>query len=98
MGVWFLSSFFGHFFAGKIAQLTAVGDGSGSVFTSGLLGDLVTVITGQSASSAAALDGAHQQLFAFVSTYAGVGLLAIAVGLVGLLAAKGIRMMMADVD
>ena len=98
MGVWFLSSFFGHFFAGKIAALTAVTDGGETVFTSGVLGDLVAGITGYSAASAEALGGAHQQLFAFVSTYAGVGLLAIAVGLVGLLTAKGIRLLMVDVD
>ncbi|MEM9822648.1 MAG: peptide MFS transporter, partial [Bacteroidota bacterium] len=85
MGVWFLSSFYGHFFAGKIARLTATSNDGANALTSGFLGDLATSITGLSSAQALELSADFQQLFAYVSVYAIFGIISIGVGILALL-------------
>lgn len=94
MGVWFLSSFFGHFFAGQIAQLTTVAPGESGLFSTGVLGELTTSLTGIGYEEAAALGEGHLQLQAYVSTFAGIGGMAIVVGLLALALSPVIRQRM----
>ncbi|MDB4285667.1 oligopeptide:H+ symporter [bacterium] len=80
MGVWFLSSFFGHFFAGKIAQLTTIGEGEAGIFSSGALGDFMGTLTGMPYQKAMELGEPFQQLHSYVSTFAGFGCMVMVVG------------------
>jgi len=98
MGVWFLSSFYGHFFAGKIAKLTATTNNGANTLTSGFLGDLAASITGISAQAAAQMDASFQQLFAYVSVYAVFGLITIGVGVLALLLSPIIKKWMAGIN
>ena len=97
MGVWFLSSFYGHFFAGKIAKLTSVTNSGSNALTDGFLGKMASYITGISNSSVASLDAAHQQLYAYVSVYAVFGWITIGVGLMALLISPLIKKWMAGI-
>ncbi len=84
MGVFFTSSFYGHFFAGKIAQLTTVREDEINPFSEGVLGKLTELITGLSPSMATSGDAAQQQLYSYVSVYSVFGCLAIALGLLAI--------------
>jgi POT family proton-dependent oligopeptide transporter len=94
MGVWFLSSFYGHFFAGKIAKLTSVVEGEESVFTQGIFSNIVPKITGLEYSSVSQLDDAHLQLYSYVSVFTGIGLVTLFVGVIGVLISPIIHKMM----
>lgn len=74
MGVWFLSSFFGHFIAGKIAQFTSIEEGKPNLFSEGFIGNIIDSITGISYPSAQASGEGFIQLQSYVSSFAGFGL------------------------
>lgn len=97
MGVWFSSSFYGHFFAGKIAQLTSVSNGDSSALTEGVLGTMVKMITGLDATMVSTMDTPFQQLYSYVSVYASFGILTFAVGIFSLLISPLIKNMMEEV-
>lgn len=94
MGVWFLSSSYGHFFAGKIAQLTTAEGASGSWFQKGVADQLVEIITGLSYQTSQNMEIPFQQLYSYVSTYAMVGLFSISIGIVAMLISPIIKRMM----
>ncbi|WP_157111585.1 peptide MFS transporter [Nonlabens spongiae] len=85
LGVWFLSSFYGHFFAGGIAKLTSSEKGSENIFASGFFGDIVESVTGMTQSGAEAAGDSFSQLYSYVSVYASFGVITIAVGLFAIL-------------
>lgn len=97
MGVWFLSSFFGHFFSGKIARLTSVSVPGEGLFDQEPFASAITWITGLSVVEIETMGESHQHLYGFVSTFAGFGLLTTLVGIIGLLVARPIRKLMAEV-
>ncbi|MFK7785924.1 MAG: peptide MFS transporter, partial [Crocinitomicaceae bacterium] len=66
MGVWFLASFYGHFFAGKIAQLTTVKEGQESIFTQGIFKSITPKITGLDYELLASAGEQHLQLYSYV--------------------------------
>lgn len=82
MGVWFSSYFYGHFFAGKIAQLT-VSNGQENILAQHF-GHFIEFLTGLTPSSAAIKGAAFEQLYAYVSVYASFGLITVLVGLLAL--------------
>ncbi len=94
MGVWFLSNFYGHFFAGKIAKFTSVGNDEENPLTSGFIGAWAETITGLSSDGLSSMSDAFQQLYAYVTVYAVFGTLALWVGLIAILLAPFIRKMM----
>lgn len=93
MGVWFLSNFYGHYFAGIIAKSTAT-DGGGSSFAGTFIQDWADYITGMSAETVNQLSHGFQQLYAYVSVYAVFGTLAIWVGMVAVLVSPVIARLM----
>lgn len=94
MGVWFLSSSYGHFFAGKIAQFTAAGSAEKMWFHTGWADQFIQTITSLSHSASQSMDVSFQQLYSYVSTYALVGLFSIVVGLIALFISPLIKKMM----
>ena len=84
MGMWFLSSFYGHFIAGKIAKLTA-STSEISGFGNAALDGVIQSITGLSPSSATELGNGFSQLFQYVSAYGLFGITAILVGIFAIL-------------
>ncbi|MFK7756350.1 MAG: peptide MFS transporter [Flavobacteriales bacterium] len=97
MGVFFTSSFYGHFFAGKIAALTAVSEGAQSPFSQGFFGQLVSFITSLDFQSSVTLGESHEQLFSYVSVYAVFGLLSVMLGVLALVVSPLIKRLMGDV-
>ena len=97
MGVWFLSNFYGHFFAGKIAKFTSTGNGEKNTLTDGFLGDWADTITGLSTESIQGLAAGFQQLHAYVSVYAIFGTLAMWMGMLAILLAPLISKLMKGV-
>lgn len=97
MGVFFTSSFYGHFFAGKIAKLTTVVDGQDSVFSQGVLGQITQYITGLAPEVSKSGTEAMQQLYSYVSVYAVFGVLAAVVGVFAILISPLIKKWMAGV-
>ncbi len=98
MGVWFLSNFYGHFFAGKIAVLTASTNGEPNLLSGGILEKLSNQVTGMSAGTTSIMEEAFQQLYAYVSVYATFGIIAIGVGALALLISPIIKKMMAGIE
>lgn len=96
MGVFFTSSFYGHFFAGKISKLTDLNSSSGNPFTKGLYGQWTEFITGMSTTSASQSEG-FAQLYSYTSVYACFGLFAILVGIFALIISPIIRKWMREV-
>lgn len=84
MGVWFSASFYGHFFAGKIAQLTAVVDSSASN-NGNLFDPIIEYCTQLNPSIAQQKGPAFEQLYSYVSVYISIGSITILVGFVALL-------------
>lgn len=78
MGVWFSSYFYGHFFAGKIAQLT-VSDGNGNFLTENF-GAFIEAITGLNQTIATEKGAAFEQLYSYVSVYIGLGIITLTIG------------------
>ena len=94
MGVWFSSSFYGHYFAGKIAQLTAVGEGVSNPMAEGILGSIVQAVTGLTQEAANGMGESFQQLYSYVSVYAGFGAITMVVGLLGIIVSPFIKKLM----
>lgn len=92
MGIWFLSSFYGHFFAGKIAQMTTVSDGT-LPWSEGIAKQLVYFMTGLDANTIEAQGTAMEQLYSYVSVYAVFGSLAILIGIIAMLLTPFIQKM-----
>ncbi len=97
MGVFFTSSFYGHFFAGKIAALTAVSEGASSPFSEGFFGNVVSFITSLEFGFVKNLGAAHEQLYSYVSVYAVFGVLSIGLGVLALLLSPLIKKLMWEV-
>lgn len=97
MGVFFTSSFYGHFFAGKIAKLTTVHEGEISIFSQGILGTITELISGLSPN--VAIEGSQEmiQLYSYVSVYASFGLLSFCIGLLAILISPLIKRLMCGV-
>lgn len=95
MGIFFTSSFYGHFFAGKIAKMTTVAPGAASAFSDGLLGRAASWITGLSANG---LDANFQQLYGYVSVFAGFGCIAMGIGVLCLIISPWIKALMGGVE
>ncbi len=85
MGVFFTSSFYGHFFAGKIAQMTTINPNESNPFSSGILGKVTEIVSGMGPEMSLHGDAARQQLYSFVSVYSVFGCLAIAIGIISIL-------------
>ncbi|WP_298760794.1 peptide MFS transporter [uncultured Psychroserpens sp.] len=97
MGVWFSANFYGHFFAGKIAKLTTVTEGETNIFTQGIFGDIVELITGITPEMAMQNSESYQQLYSYLSVYASFGVISIVVGLIAILISPKIKKMMVGV-
>ncbi len=97
MGVWFSANFYGHFFAGKISQLTVISEGELGVFSKGVFGDITEFITGISNTAVLDKSDIFQQLYSYVSVYASFGVMAFAVGLLVILFSNPIKKMMQEV-
>lgn len=97
MGVFFSSSFYGHFFAGKIAKLTAA-KGDENFFASGFFGDLTRFISGLNSADSALEGPMFEQLYGYVSVYTGFGAISLGVGIAALLISPLIKRWMAGVE
>jgi len=97
MGVWLSANFYGHFFAGKIAILTASKDG-GAIFTKGSFAKVIEIITGLNNEIVSNGTEALQQLFSYVSIYASFGIISIIVGIIALLISPIIKRLMIDIN
>ena len=97
MGVWFAASFYGHFFAGKIAQLTALKEGETGIFSEGIFGNLVKIVTGLDGRDVGSMAEPFHQLYSYVSVYASFGIMTIVIGLLGILISPAIKNMMKGV-
>ncbi|WP_196895518.1 peptide MFS transporter [Aureivirga marina] len=89
IGIWYSASFFGHFFAGKIAQLTT------SVETSSensFFNSVIEFFTGISSSNF--INENFQQLYGYVSTFAGFGLLSMCIGVIAFCVSPWIKKLM----
>jgi POT family proton-dependent oligopeptide transporter len=98
MGIFFLSSFYGHFFAGKIAVFTSVDATASNPLNDGFIGSLVEHITGMTQSGAQLMGGNFEQLYSYVSVYAGLGLVCILVGLGALVLSPFVKGLMGGVE
>ena len=98
MGLFFVSSFYGHFFAGKIAKFTSVSASADSPLTNGFIGEAVEKITGMTAEGATLMGAPFEQLFSYVSVYAGLGMVCILVGLGALIISPLVKRMMGGVE
>ncbi len=85
MGIWFLASFYGHYFAGKIAQLTTIPEGEESVFTQGIFKNITPKITGIDYNSLANESEQHFQLYSYVSVFTGIGIITLCIGILGVI-------------
>ncbi|MDF1696748.1 MAG: oligopeptide:H+ symporter, partial [Saprospiraceae bacterium] len=95
MGVFFTSSFYGHFFAGKIAKLTTVVEGEINPFSQGVLGGITAAISGLSPEVSSSGAQEFQQLYSYVSVYAGFGVMTIGIGVLAILISPFIKKLMA---
>ena len=95
MGVWFLSNFYGHFFAGKIAKFTSTENSDG--FAGTTLGSLADWFTGMTGESINAMGDGFIQLYAYVSVYAIFGFFALWVGMVAVFISPLINKLMGGV-
>lgn len=85
LGVWFLSQFYGQFFAGKIAGLTSAQSGERSIFSGGIPGKIVSFITGLTPGNVVKMGKGFEQLYSYVSVYAILGTTAMLVGVIAIL-------------
>lgn len=97
MGVFFTSSFFGHFFAGKISKLTDISASGTNPFSQGILGNFSSWTTGITPSDLVDKGEEFVQLYSYTSVYAGFGLIAIIVGAVAVIISPIIKKWMAGV-
>jgi len=94
MGVFFTSSFYGHFFAGKIAKLTDVSTGEMNPFSVGVFGHISEWITGLTGHFTGEHAESFTQLYSYVSVYAGFGCIAIVIGIMAICIAPIIKKLM----
>jgi POT family proton-dependent oligopeptide transporter len=97
MGVWFSANFYGHFFAGKIAKLTTVSDGSTNIFSEGIFGTITEYVTGLTPQIASNQSESFQQLFSYVSVYTSFGVISVIVGIFAILISPIIKKMMGGI-
>jgi len=97
MGVFFTSSFYGHFFAGKIAKLTTVVEGETNPFSEGSLGKITELISGLSPEVSSSTSDGFQQLYSYVSVYAGFGVLTVIIGILAIMISPMIKKLMGGV-
>lgn len=97
MGVFFTSSFYGHFFAGKIAKLTTVVEGETNPFSEGVLGSITEFISGLSPEISNSTSEGFQQLYSYVSVYAGFGVLTALIGILAIIISPVIKRLMGGV-
>jgi len=98
MGVFFTSSFYGHFFAGKIAKLTTVVEGQENIFSKGILGQATELLTGLSPRISSTDGEAFQQLYSYVSVFSCFGIIAMLIGVLAILLSPIIKSLMGDVQ
>ena len=96
MGIFFTSSFYGHFFAGKIAKMTTVNKDEVSVFSTGIFGQITEMVTGLSNNTNS--DAAFQQLYSYVSVFASFGAIAMGIGLLCIFISPLIKKLMGGVE
>lgn len=97
MGVYFSSSFYGHFFAGKIAKMATVKIGEDNPLNEGIFGKISTAITNIPTDIIETSATHFQQLHSYVSVYAVFGSIAILVGVFALFISPIIKRWMHDV-
>jgi POT family proton-dependent oligopeptide transporter len=93
MGIWFLSSFYGHFFAGQLAGLTSV-EVEQLWMKEGVWGELIHFVTGLSPDG----EGAFAQLYQYAGTYAVFAVFTVIIGVIGLLLAPQVKKFMHGVN
>ncbi len=98
MGVWLSANFYGHFFAGKIAQLTTVTEGEAPIFSEGIFGTITEVITGLSTDTLAGAIEPMQQLYSYVSVYAVFGVITMAIGMLAIFISPVIKRLMSGIS
>jgi len=98
MGVWFLSSFYGHFFAGIIANYTTVINGQESIFTTGIFNNITPAITGLEYTNVINQESNFVQLYSYVSVFTGIGLFSLLIGLIAILISPKIKKLMGNVN
>jgi len=98
MGVFFTSSFYGHFFAGKIANMTTVVDGESNLFFNGICAQITELVTGISTDSISALSPELLQLLSYTAVYANFGVLTMLVGIICLLISPWIKHLMGGIE
>jgi len=97
MGVFFSASFYGHFFAGKIAKLTTVSATEENVFASGIFGQITEVVTGLTPNFSGINASAFEQLYQYVSVYAVFGVLTAVIGVLVMMISPFIKKLMSGV-
>jgi len=97
MGVWFSANFYGHYFAGKIANLTSKNQDEPNIFSEGFFGNIVEFITGITPEIASQNSANFQQLYSYVSVYASFGVITMFVGFIVILIAPMIKKLMMGV-
>ena len=97
MGVWFSANFYGHFFAGKIAKLTAVSNGEDNVFSQGIFSIITENISGLNPVIIENKPEEFHQLFSYVSVYASFGTITILVGIFAIIISPIIKKLMVGV-
>ncbi|SHF51113.1 proton-dependent oligopeptide transporter, POT family [Tenacibaculum mesophilum] len=97
MGVWFSANFYGHFFAGKIANLTTVVNGSLGVFSKGFFGKVTELLTGLSSTTVMGQPEVFHQLYSYVSVYANLGVISVIIGLLVIAFYKPVKKWMFEV-
>jgi POT family proton-dependent oligopeptide transporter len=97
MGVWFLASFYGHFFAGKIASLTTVIIGQESIFTQGIFSSITPAITNMNYKTVSEQSTEHIQLYSYVSVFTGIGILTLIIGIIAVTISPKIKKLMGGI-
>lgn len=98
MGVWFLSSFYGHFFAGKLAQMTSSSSIENAFSSSGFFGEISFFITGMTVSDSIQMGDAYTQLYSYVSVYTTFGVIAVGLGVVAIIISPFVKRLMGGVN
>ena len=97
MGIFFTSSFYGHFFAGKIANMTSIVEGEENPFFSGICGQLTEVVTGLNIEVTSAQSEEFLQLLSYTGVYANFGIIAMLIGLLCILISPVIKKLMGGI-
>lgn len=98
MGIFFTSSFYGHFFAGKIANMTAVVDGDKNLFLNGYCSQITEFITGINISSVSEQNSELLQLLSYTAVYSNFGVLSMIIGVVCILISPLIKTLMCGIE